>query len=231
MDSGQYTAPAKDDKRAAILRSAWGMIRHYGFTKTTIDDIAKRAGIGKGTVYLYFQGKADIMLALTELTNDRIAAELERIANGPGTPEERLRACLNHRVLTLFDIVHKYPHGEDFIGSMLPEIVERISRYVRAQGALLAGIIREGIEDGAFAAEDPDATGRLLAELFEFLAPPYYRLKSRRSLERLSNQTLDLVMTGLRARPRARGGRTARAKAGSPRGADRGDAARTRRRA
>jgi len=203
MDSGQHEKPAKDDKRAAILHAAWGMIRHYGFTKTTIDDIAKRAGVGKGTVYLYFQGKADIMLALTELTNDRIAVELDRIAKGEGSPEERLRACLAHRVLTLFDIVHKYPHGEEFIGSMLPEIVERIARYVRAEGVLLAGIIREGIEAGQLAADDPDATGQLLAELFEFLAPPYVRLKSRRSLEKLSNQTLDLVLAGLRARPRA----------------------------
>jgi AcrR family transcriptional regulator len=202
MVSGQQQASARDDKRAAILRAAWGMIRHYGFTKTTIDDIAKRACVGKGTVYLYFQGKADIMLALTELTNDRIATELGRIASGPGSPEERLRACLNHRALKLFDIVHKYPHGEEFIGSMLPEIVDRIARYVRAQGALLAGIIREGNESGDFAVEDPDATGQLLAELFEFLAPPYYRLKSRRSLEKLSSQSLDLMFAGLRARPR-----------------------------
>jgi AcrR family transcriptional regulator len=207
MDSGHDSRSAKDDRRAAILHSAWGMIRHYGFTKTTIDDIAKRAGVGKGTVYLHFQSKADIMLALTELTNARIAADLEKIAAGPGSPEERLRACLNHRVLTLFDIVHKYPHGGEFISSMLPEIVVRIARYVRAQGALLAGIIREGIASGDFAAEDPDATGQLLAELFEFLAPPYYRLKSRRSLEKLSNQSLDLMLAGLRARPRAQAGK------------------------
>ena len=183
------------------------MIRHYGFTKTTIDDIAKRAGVGKGTVYLHFESKADIMLALTELTNDRIEAALGKIASGTSPPDERLRACLNHRVLTLFDIVHKYPHGEEFIGTLLPEIVERIARYVRAQGVLLAGIIREGNASGDFAVEDPDATGQLLAELFEFLAPPYYRLKSRRSLEKLSNQTMDLMLAGLRSRSRAQAGR------------------------
>jgi AcrR family transcriptional regulator len=229
MDSGHDSRTTNDDRRAAILRAAWGMIRHYGFTKTTIDDIAKRAGVGKGTIYLHFESKADIMLALTELTNDRIATELERIAAGPGSPEERLRECLNHRALTLFDIVHKYPHGEEFIGSMLPEIVVRIARYVRAQGALLAGIIREGNESGDFAVEDPDTTGQLLSELFEFLAPPYYRLKSRRSLEKLSNQSLDLMLAGLRARPRVQAGRTARTNARSPRGAERTRAWETRR--
>jgi len=220
MDSGHDSRSAKDDRRAAILHAAWGMIRHYGFTKTTIDDIAKRAGVGKGTVYLHFESKADIMLALTELTNDRIAGDLERMASGSGSPEGRLRACLNHRVLTLFDIVHKYPHGEEFIGTLLPEIVQRIARYVRAQGALLAGIIREGNASGDLAVEDPDAIGQLLAELFEFLAPPYYRLKSRRSLEKLSNQTLDLMLAGLRSRPRDYKGRASRTNARSPRGAN-----------
>jgi len=211
MVSGQSQIPAREDKRRLILRAAWGMIRHYGYGKTTIDDIAKRAGVGKGTVYLYFRSKAEIMLALTELTNDRIASELGRIAARTGSAEDRLRACLLHRVLTLYDIVHRHPHGEEFIGTMLPEIVERIERHVEAQGVLLAGVIRQGVESGELTAADPAATGRLLAELFEFLAPPYYRLKSRRSLEKLANQTLDLVIAGLRRGARAENGNQPRA--------------------
>ena len=187
------------DKRDTILKAAWGLIRHYGYGKTTIDDIAKGAGVAKGTVYLYFRSKAEIMLALTELTNDRIAAELERIARGPGSPEKRLRACLMHRILTLYDIVERYPHGSDVISSMLPQIVDRLDRYVRAHGVLLAGILRDGVESGEMSVESPDGTGRLLAELFEFLTPPYYRFKTRRSLEKFAGETLDLVLVGLRA--------------------------------
>ncbi|MDD5307864.1 MAG: TetR/AcrR family transcriptional regulator [Deltaproteobacteria bacterium] len=203
MSLGQKEPDARYDKRDAILKAAWGLIRHYGYGKTTIDDIAKRAGVGKGTVYLYFRSKVEIMLALTELTNDRISADLERIAKGEGSPEERLRACLMHRILTLFDIVQKSPHGAEIISSMLPEIVERLDRYVRAHGVLLAGILREGVASGEMSVENPDAAGRLLAELFEFLTPPYYRFKTRRSLEKFANETLDLVLAGLRSRAAA----------------------------
>ena len=69
-----------DSKREAILRAAWQLIRHYGYSKTTIQDIAREAGIGKGTVYLYFGSKADIMLALVDLTNERITDDLGGIA-------------------------------------------------------------------------------------------------------------------------------------------------------
>ena len=60
MSAEQKNTGLKKDKREVILQAAWGLIRHYGYNKTTIDDIAKRARVGKGTVYLYFRSKAEV---------------------------------------------------------------------------------------------------------------------------------------------------------------------------
>ncbi len=198
MDSGHKNSHGKNSKREVILQAAWGLIRHYGYNKTTIDDIARRAGVGKGTVYLYFKSKDEIMLSLTDLTNERITTELERIAGKDSPPVDRLRQCLLHRIMTLFDLVHKYPHSEDVIASMLPEIVERLDRYVRRHGELLGEIIKEGCETGDFNAEDPAAAGQLLAGLFEFLTPPYYRFQSRKLLKGFADQVVDMLLCGLR---------------------------------
>jgi len=188
----------KTDKRDAILHAAWGLIRHYGYNKTTIDDIAREAKVGKGTVYLYFKSKKEIMLALTDLTNERITRELERIAAGDQPPEERIRACVLYRLMTLFDLVNRYPHSEDVIASILPEIVERLDRYVRRHGELLGQIVEQACEDGIFVSKNPAATGQLLANLFEFMTPPYYRFNSRKSLEGFAGQVVDLILDGLR---------------------------------
>ncbi|MBW1873613.1 MAG: TetR/AcrR family transcriptional regulator [Deltaproteobacteria bacterium] len=188
----------KTEKRDAILHAAWGLIRHYGYSKTTIDDIARQAKVGKGTVYLYFRSKKDIMLALTDLTNERITRELERIASGNKPPEERIRACVLYRIMTLFDLVNRYPHSEDVIASILPEIVELLDRYVRRHGELLGQIVGEGCSAGILASEDPAATGQLLANLFEFMTPPYYRFNSRKSLERFAGKVVDLMLDGLK---------------------------------
>jgi AcrR family transcriptional regulator len=202
MTSGQErTAASKNDKRGSILQAAWGLIRHYGYNKTTVDDIAKSANVGKGTIYLYFRSKADIMLALTDLTNERITNDLEKIADGEGTPTERLRRCVLHRIMTLFDLVNKYPHSEDVIASMLPAIVQRLDRYVRRHGELLAKIIEDGRASGELQVDDPASTGLLMAGLYEHLTPPYYRFRSRKSLERFANQTMDLLLVGLSTRP------------------------------
>lgn len=202
MIFGQHaspTAPKPGDKRQAILQAAWKLIRHYGYAKVTISDIAESAGTGKGTIYLYFRSKEEIMLDLVDMTNERITADLQRIAASDAPPAERLRQCLLHRIMTIYDLVHRYPHGEDVISSIKPGIVERIERHVHGQAELLRGILDEGCERGDFELEDPAATGLMLAGLFELLTPPYYRFRSRSVLERFANQVIDLLQRGLRA--------------------------------
>jgi AcrR family transcriptional regulator len=195
LSSSPAASGAKADKRQVILKAAWKLIRHYGYSKVTISDIAKGAGTGKGTIYLYFRSKDEIMLALVDMTNERITRDLEKIAASGGPPQDRLRECLLHRIMTIYDLVHRYPHGEDVITSIKPEIVKRIDRHVEGQAQLLARILGEG--DFAKAVEDPGTTALTLAGLFELLTPPYYRFRSRKSLERFANQVMDLLLNGL----------------------------------
>lgn len=183
----------KRDKREAILQAAWELIRHHGYSKATISEIAQEAGVGKGTAYLYFRSKRDIMLALVDKTNSRITDDLERIASGEEPPRDRLRQCLLHRVLRIWDLVHRYRHGHEVITSLKPDIVARVEEHVHDQGAILARLLREG----RFATDDPDEWGQVLAGLFELLTPPYYRFRSRKALERFATQVADLVLRGL----------------------------------
>ncbi len=55
----------KSAKRQALLESAYELFLSQGTEKTSISDIAARAGIAKGTFYLYFHDKQDILRALT----------------------------------------------------------------------------------------------------------------------------------------------------------------------
>ena len=47
-------------KRTSLMEAAFALFTEEGFQNTTIADIAKRAGIGKGTFYFYFEDKYDI---------------------------------------------------------------------------------------------------------------------------------------------------------------------------
>ena len=164
MNSGQNKKLPKKEKREVILQASWKLIHQYGYQKTTIEDIAKEAGIAKGTIYLYFKSKSEIMLTLVDVTNLRIADEQDRIAAKDSPPIEKLRACLKHRIMTLFDIINRYPHGEEMVSSLLPDIVHRLDWYVTRNGELLGKIIEEGCAERVF---DVAIQGRTVLEDFD----------------------------------------------------------------
>ena len=56
----------KQETRKAIMRAAMSLFSEKGFDKTSIEELAKAAGIGKGTIYGYFQTKMDILHAFCE---------------------------------------------------------------------------------------------------------------------------------------------------------------------
>jgi TetR/AcrR family transcriptional regulator, mexJK operon transcriptional repressor len=69
--------PADPVKREAILRAARAIFVECGYESARMAEIAERAGVATGTIYLYFQGKEELVIALVEAFLTRIA---ERIA-------------------------------------------------------------------------------------------------------------------------------------------------------
>ncbi len=187
------------------MRAAWNRIRQYGFAKTTMGEIAADAGIGKGTAYLYFRSKADIMLALTEETNRRILDQLQAIAAEERPPVDRLHDLMLHRVHAIAELAHKYPHGDEFFRSFKPEIVRRVESYVRRQGELAASLIKQGNDIGDLAVADPDGTGAFLAQLFERFTPPYDHAPGEADVVPFAERTFDLLLSGMRSHGNAGG--------------------------
>lgn len=62
----QNTRSAPADKRQAVVQAAQELFTSVGYEQTTIADVAKKAGIAVGTVYLYFKNKRELLLAARE---------------------------------------------------------------------------------------------------------------------------------------------------------------------
>lgn len=71
----------KRETRKAIMQAAVQLFSEKGFEKTSIEELAKMANIGKGTVYSYFQTKSDILHAFCEDELDSLHNELTTNAN------------------------------------------------------------------------------------------------------------------------------------------------------
>jgi AcrR family transcriptional regulator len=84
-NSGPLEERSKREERAdRILDAAAHLILRWGYKKTTIDDIAKQAGVAKGTIYLHWKTREDLFVALLTREDLKLAEDIkQRIASDP----------------------------------------------------------------------------------------------------------------------------------------------------
>jgi AcrR family transcriptional regulator len=73
-----------DEKAARILDAAEALLVRFGYRRTTVDDVARRAGVGKGTVYLYWSSKSELAgSVLARQSAQMLAEQLARLKADP----------------------------------------------------------------------------------------------------------------------------------------------------
>lgn len=75
---------APEQRQAAVVDAARELFTERGVAKTSVDAIAKKAGVAKGTVYLYFPTKEHIVRAIEEQFDERVLERLHAAASGRG---------------------------------------------------------------------------------------------------------------------------------------------------
>lgn len=114
-------AALKDDeaavRRAKILVAARWCFLSFGFSKTSFEDIAKRANLSRTLIYRIFKDKQDIYRAvfLDWLVSRHPAAE--RAANGPGSRHERLLSVCRLMMLEPWAEMVGAPMGSEFLAA------------------------------------------------------------------------------------------------------------------
>src|SRR6476646_10088297 len=84
----------KAARPAEILSAALDCFAERGFAATRLDDVAARAGVTKGTLYLYFPGKEELFKALVRQELLPNVERLEAAAAGPGTAADMIGRLL-----------------------------------------------------------------------------------------------------------------------------------------
>ena len=139
-----------DNKRDRILDSAFKLFAQYGFLKTTVEEIAAGAQVGKGTIYFYFKNKEDILVAVVDREMTKGINEVSKAMHKEESAEGKLRALLH----TAFEYFHKNPMTGKVMamdqGVALSVIKEKNKAY---QGISIAGIkavLENGHKEGVF---------------------------------------------------------------------------------
>jgi AcrR family transcriptional regulator len=163
---------AAKTKSAKIAKAALAVFSQHGYGRATVDRIAGRAKVGKGTIYEYYDSKEELFLAAVRLAFDRLGAAAVDEANRDRPAAERL-SQLGESVL-----------GEmkGFFGLMMEawsaagtgRMGDRLKGRFRDEYArhtdLVVGIIETGQSRGEFSAQvDARAVGRWLVGAWDGL--------------------------------------------------------------
>lgn len=136
--------------RSAIIKAALDEFAENGFVAARIEDIARRAGVGKGTIYLQFKDKEALFEAIVR---QEITPIVSAAASGL-EPEETVRGFLKRVILPLFHDLHRSQRGAVIRlliaeAARFPKLAELYFRMVVDPGlAVFGNLARRAVETG-----------------------------------------------------------------------------------
>jgi len=158
-------------RRREILRAAREVFAESGFEDTTMDKIAERAGISKGTLYLYFKSKGDLLIqAIAEIMNT-VYEMAERVLKADVSPLEKVKLWISETMnyfeqnRSFFRVLQNIS-GKVHIESMEEEIKKLMRRPIEVY-ALVGKILEDGIKEGKLVDVSPTRLGAVLTKIIE----------------------------------------------------------------
>jgi AcrR family transcriptional regulator len=195
----------RKDIRDLILDAVDALLASYGYKRMTMEDVARQVGIGKGTIYLHFPGKEELILSHIERIADRLVERLREIAGSPDSPDRRVRKMLVLRVLFRFDsFVHYSQSLNDLLSSVRTGFLARREKHFEKEAGVLEEVLREGARLGVLECADPRTTSFVLIQSTNSLLPfnlAARELGRREELEDQVSRIADLLIKGLLACP------------------------------
>ncbi len=146
----------QQDKHQLILAAAADIFAAQGFYQATIEQIADAAGVGKGTVYLYFKSKKGLFDALVLESSQRVLQQAKAVLTAHSDPIERIRMLTE---IQLQILKRNYPLMQmimrEFSPGKLKDLRPELAQHIRELRELYVLILEEGIATGHLRPHNP----------------------------------------------------------------------------
>jgi len=193
----------KEKKREDIILAALEVFAEKGFQRTSIKDIAERAGIGKGTVYEYFKDKDEIIrnsfyyfqkFFEFDIQNTILSSKngIEKLSDLIKSITKILRSDNEKYIDLVFDF-----WAEGIKGHSKKLMLNEMNMYYKSYRNLFEDVLNEGIEDGSFRRDmDPVSVASIIIGMLDGIMVQWILEKNVMKGMNIEKSILDLVLKG-----------------------------------
>lgn len=190
----------REATRQRIIHEAASEFARLGFEQANINTIAEQAGIGKGTIYLYFENKRELFLAMLRQIAQAQLASIRAAVAAEGSLRERLErlflafAQLAHEESDSFNVYMSALYGVNRL--FKTEATQLLRNYV----AVIALVLEESAARGEIQHVEPEATALMILSLTEaYVLSAGVLGWTQSEIARQARNVANLVLTGIGA--------------------------------
>jgi AcrR family transcriptional regulator len=191
-----------EERKDQILDAASEVFADKGFSETRMDDIVKKSGLSKGTLYWYFKSKDEIIINIFERLFSSEFKELENmVVDVDQTATERLLRFTDQVCKDVRRMLRLMPLAYEFMAWAFRRtfVQEAFKRYINKFMGVLVPIVQQGIDSGEYRAIDPQSTVITLGAIFEGTVLLWVYDRTLVDPEKHIREGISLLLDGMKA--------------------------------
>ncbi|MDF1561031.1 MAG: TetR/AcrR family transcriptional regulator [Bacteroidales bacterium] len=187
----------KEEYRRRIILTASRIFSHYGFRKTTMDEISRALNKGKSSIYYYFASKEDIFEAVVLYEANQLRRQLTTAIKEVESPKEKLRNYIFVRMKAFAKLSNYYNAVFDKNLDHY-EFIEKIrSRYDREELAILRLLLYVGNSRGVFEVRESEYTAMAIQTMLKGMEVPLFWRRREIDINSRLEAILNLIFDGI----------------------------------
>ena len=188
-----------DERKYQILNAAEQVFTKKGLDLARMDDIAEETGLSKGTLYLYFKSKDELIIAILDRIFDGIFKQLDARKNNQLSATEAIAQFTEEAIRDYKMMLHLMPVAYEFLALAFRNktVQKALKLYFRHYMDVLVPIIQRGIDAGEFRQVDPQEVAIAAGAIYEGTVLLWVYDSSLVDMERNIRSSIKLLLEGI----------------------------------
>lgn len=189
-----------DERKNQILNAAEKVFTQKGLDEARMDDIAETTGLSKGTIYLYFKSKDELIISILNRIFANLFKQLDARMNDQSTASEAIDQFTEEAIRDYKRMLRLMPVAYEFLALAFRNktVQKALTQYFRYYMKVLVPMIQRGIDAGEFRSVDAQEVAIAAGAIYEGTILLWVYDSDMVDLEHHIRSSMNILMEGIR---------------------------------